>query len=292
MSFSLESYADLLRTALGLGYRFCRPADAPPAARGALYLRHDIDYSLPLALDLARVNAQLGVSGTFLVMLRSHAYNALSPQSLAVLHQLVALGQDVGLHVAVPAHHSEELTAVEDVIRREFGFLAAELPQLAPVCAWHNPTPEILAAGRAADRLGGLLNLYHDQWVRDIHYYSDSNLRHSPDQLIDLLHRAGGRSVQLLIHPLIWAAGGHTMLDVFGRTWQHIIREGEQELRHNRWYSAALPAGMPQAVLDAFAERWREEAGRGDPSGAATRPIRHAAPPAGAEHTPSRPEAG
>src|SRR5690348_8315965 len=71
--YSLDAYRALIHFAQNKGYRIS-PFELNPLPQ-TIILRHDVDYSLRIALNLARVNAALGIRGTFFVLLRSQIYN-------------------------------------------------------------------------------------------------------------------------------------------------------------------------------------------------------------------------
>jgi hypothetical protein len=215
-----------------------------------LLLRHDIDYSLDMALRLARVNAELGVAGTFFVLLRGHAYNPLSKASMQRLNEIVSLGQHLGLHV--PAGSEAGLAS-------DFKYLASQL-RLDPVFSWHNPTPQLIDAHRDREVVDGFTNVYSKRFLDDSRYCSDSNFGKSYDELTTAF-KDGHTMVHLLIHPINWVAGGTSMLEVFEHAWPFLIRESEIEARTNRVYTASLPDGMPDSLLTEFSRRWREAAG-------------------------------
>jgi hypothetical protein len=246
MTFSLDSYRDLIRTALGAGFS--------PTAFGAdskadrvLLLRHDVDYSLEMAVSLARVNAELGVTGTFFILLRGHSYNPLSATSLERVSELALLGQRLGLHVA-----GEK----EDQIAADFEYLSSQVP-LDPVFSWHNPTPQLLEKFRNHEVVEGLTNVYSKPFLDDALYCSDSNFGRTIDEMSEALSGKRPR-VHLLLHPINWVAGGNSMLEVFEHAWPFLIRECELEARTNRVYSQNLPNGMPDSLLTEFSRRWRE----------------------------------
>jgi hypothetical protein len=250
VSFSLDSYRALLTAGLDAGYVTAGFTDPPTPGR-TLLLRHDVDYSLDMALQLARVNAELGAGGTFFILLRGHAYNPLSSTSMVRLHDIVGLGQRLALHAAGP-HAKDRLVA-------DFEYLAGQLP-LEPAFSWHNPTPEQIAADRNHDRVSGLVNVYSRPFLEEAEYLSDSNFRNSPEDLVAALQGALP-VMHLLIHPINWVAGGASMLEVFARAWPYILRESEREARSNRVYASSLPDGMPESLLIEFSRRWREAAG-------------------------------
>ena len=257
--YCLENYRIIIQTALASGYRFV-PFDSEYSVSDSLiYLRHDVDYSLEMALELARVNAELGVQGTFCILLRSQIYNALSEWSRNLTKQIHQLGQHMAMHATAERLTIDEL---EFDLRSEFEFTRRSLPMLGPVFSWHNPNPELLELCSSMNEMAGLTNIYAARYTRDIKYLSDSNLRHSVEAFLDAVSAPEKPPLHLLFHPFNWVAGGSTMREVFAGTWQSVIREREHEFRLNRSYQEMLPEGMPQAVLQNFAEHWSRAAGK------------------------------
>ena len=244
-----------MRLALASGYHIAPFLLPCSKTDRRIYLRHDVDYSLEMALRLAEVNAELGIRGTFCVLLRSQIYNLLSDRSLSALEKIAALGQNLGLHGSVSPRLPDDGT-VESRIRADFECVRYNCPVVSGVCSWHNPTPEVLERYLGSPTVGGLVNAYSASFVREIPYYSDSNMRHSVEDFMRLVGDGGAPRMQLLLHPLNWVAGGQSMRDVFCGTWPYIIREREQDLRTNHFYSGAFPEGMPDRVLRAFTEEW------------------------------------
>jgi len=249
MTFSLDSYRDLIRTGLGAGFS-PTAFGAESTADRVLMLRHDVDYSLEMAVSLARVNSELGVTGTFFILLRGHSYNPLSATSLERVSELVLLGQRLGLHVAGQS---------EDQIAADFEYLSSQVP-LDRVFSWHNPSPQVLAKYRDQEVVDGLTNVYSRRFLDDALYCSDSNFGRTFDEMSEALNGKRPR-VHLLLHPINWVAGGSSMLEVFEHAWPYLLRECELEARTNRVYSESLPNGMPDSLLTEFARRWRDTTG-------------------------------
>ena len=85
--FGIDSYTRILEAAQAGGYAFLAFTVEPPQSPG-IYLRHDVDNSLECALEMARVNARLGVCGTFFVQLQSEIYNTFSQRAMEVLAEI------------------------------------------------------------------------------------------------------------------------------------------------------------------------------------------------------------
>src|SRR5215470_4067193 len=80
-NFSLEAYSELLFTFKDAGYSFCGFEEINSRLieqRPFLVLRHDIDISLCPALEIARIEYELGVQATYFVLFRSPFSNILS----------------------------------------------------------------------------------------------------------------------------------------------------------------------------------------------------------------------
>jgi hypothetical protein len=140
--FSLESYRRLLDLALNRGWSF-RPFDDATVSPNdkIIFLRHDVDYTVQAAVDLAKVNSDARVRGTFFLLLRGDVYNLLSPPNMARAHEIAALGQDVALHFALPSPSPSDAKSLVAAIEQDYRSLQRELPMLSPVFSWHNPTP-------------------------------------------------------------------------------------------------------------------------------------------------------
>jgi len=258
MIFSADAYVRLLDSALNQGWQFTGFMDVvTPSARN-IYLRHDVDISLTLAADLARINQRMGVNATFFVMVRADSYNILTRSSLEHLHTILKAGQQIGLHCSPPPSFLGDTVdgdALAEFVQRDFNLLKAELSDVVPVFSWHDTTPQMIEWG-LTNPINGLLNTYSQHLFREIPYYSDSNLRNNEQTLTEIVSDNSARALHLLIHPEIWMAGGDTMLEVFAHCWPAIVRELEPGVGgRNRYYRQYLPSGMPVEVAESFSEQ-------------------------------------
>jgi len=254
--YSLDSYRLVIREALSSGYMFA-PFSLDQTPHGKrIYLRHDVDYSLEMALRLAEVNAELNVQGTFCLLLRSQVYNLLSELALQIVTRIHGSGQHIGLHVPLTPALLAEDGLLDARLKTDFEVAQGNVPIISPVYSWHNPTSEGLERYVQCPRKVGLLNVYSAPFFREIPYYSDANMRYPVEAFMRFVGRDQPAAMQLVFHPLNWVAGGTSMGDVFSRTWPYIIREREHEIRLNRFYAKVLPDGMPEGVLQGFAEQW------------------------------------
>lgn len=246
--YSKDSYRELLVQALEQGYQFISFFDEPPADGKSIYLRHDVDASLNMALELAAINQSLGIRATFFVLLRCQVYNLLSYSGLEIIRAIHDSGQDLGFHYAMPPTPLKPDTVAAHVWN-DFEIAQRELPEMLPIFAWHNTTPDILDWGLKND-VPGLLSTYSSRFFKDIPYYSDSLARYTPDQFKEILRR-DHPVMHLLFHPEIWIGGGNNLRDISAQVWAYVIRERENDpMGINPALARLVPNRMPDHVLE------------------------------------------
>jgi hypothetical protein len=183
-AFDLAHYRELLDAARAGGYRFTR-FDHDPAP-GDLFLRHDVDLSLAAAVEMGKVEAELGVETTYLLMTESVFYNLASSEGEAAIARLRELGHAVGLHAV---HPNVELDGRFD-----------------PVVSWHNPRPEYMS-----EEIPGAANAYGPRYFAPETYRSDSNQHWRAGCPHEELRAGAFPWLQILVHPEIWVYEGATM---------------------------------------------------------------------------------
>jgi hypothetical protein len=198
-SFDLRHYREILEAAQAGGYSF-RPFGNGPE-RGDLFLRHDIDLSLDAALQMAELEAELGVLATYLLMTESVFYNLASSEGAAAVARLRELGHRVGLHAVYPK------VGLDD--------------RFDGVVSWHNPKSEYMS-----ERITGAINVYAEPYFSPPTYRSDSNQHWRSGCPHEELRGGGFPWLQILVHPEIWVYPGTTM----GQTMKALL-EAEKERR-------------------------------------------------------------
>lgn len=254
--YSVEAYRALLGRLVADGCRFARFVDDPPTEGRTIYLRHDVDYSLELAVELAEVNEELGVEGTFFVQVRAELYNVLAPTETTRVRRLRTLGQRLALHFL--AAHKADGPGDADAIRADFEVLRLTEQELDPVFSWHQPSAGF--GNRPALDVPGFVNVYGDRFFRAMPYLSDSIHRVSVDELEASLVHDESRELQLLLHPVNWIAGGASGAEILIRGWSRVLRDHERTLLENGAYVERFPNGMPPQLVAELEQRLLEAA--------------------------------
>ena len=235
--FTPAGYGAMIEALLTRGYGVTGFAEARPERRH-LILRHDIDVSIEAALEMAQVEARLGVSSSYFVLLRSPLYNPLDPDNLDALCRLRALGHAIGLHLDAALYDG---AALDEAAARECGILEAMLAQPVTLISFHRPAPALL--GRAG-KIAGRVHAYQPRFFREMGYCSDSGGAWRHGAPLDHPAVGAGRGLQLLTHPVWWTGGGAR--DIAQRL-ERFLDERRARL------AAALAAG-----IDAYRERLSE----------------------------------
>ena len=174
MLFTYSAYKDLIGTLNSHGYIPCSYHNYPDYKK-CVILRHDIDNSLDAAVKLGEIEAALGVSSTYFVLLTSDFYNVFSSRSSRSLKKLQDMGHEIGLHFdevryGVPMKVDDAIAA----IREEANLLASALNTAVTTVSMHRPSKTILEANL---QIPGIVNSYGSTFFHDFKYLSDSRRR-------------------------------------------------------------------------------------------------------------------
>lgn len=195
--FTHQGYLGLLKFIREeLGYAI-GPLRDYPAEGPFVILRHDIDFSVSKAAEMARLDSEAGVRSTFFVLLTAPYYNALSANNLSLLRSIAKMGHEIGLHYDCTGF---ELLTTE--VRRQRVALLAEtlsdgVGQKVTSIAQHKP-----ASAGVRETFPLFRDAYDPRFFPVNGYLSDSRMRFGTDD-VQAFFRANQRS-QVLIHPVWW----------------------------------------------------------------------------------------
>lgn len=214
MTYTYEWYRGLLERLRDLGHTFHGFESGAPES--GVLLRHDIDYSPKAARQMAEIESELGVTGTYFALVTSPFYNPSEPTTRDHLADIADLGHRVGLHFDPHAYFKMEATtnSLQQRIREDRDILENRVDELTHTIAFHNPPDWVL--GRCFD---GLTHTYEPQFFEDIAYRADSLGRWHEDPPFS--DSVPGK-VQILVHPALW---GDNLADP-----EHRIRDAQAEM--------------------------------------------------------------
>jgi hypothetical protein len=198
---------------------------APQAPERFVVLRHDVDYLLEDALPMARLEAELGVAATYLVLPHAH-YNPFGGTGFGILREIVALGHGLGVHYD-PRFYSAHDLPPADTLRQEVDRLASVFGTAVRAVAAHKPGRTALCSLE----LGDLIDAYAPALTRDVKYLSDSCQFWREGCFCTAVRSARFPRLQVLVHPEWWTEDG-SLADVLLDRWaERRIHEAQADCR-------------------------------------------------------------
>lgn len=196
--FTFDYFLKLVAILRGKGFQFSK-FHADPSEH-AVYLRHDIDYSIHHAYHFAKWERRQGIESTYFVMIGSDEYDPLD--FISELREIRQMGHDIGLHYV--------LSGNEDHVKKIL-VQATFLSELvhSEVRSFSIHRPEFLAS-QGIDvtqfKASGLINTYSPDFFQPDHYISDSKRHWRCGVPHEFLDHYSHEWIQILTHPIWWSS--------------------------------------------------------------------------------------
>ncbi len=200
MQYTKQNYLSLLNCFREAGYQDHVFGEEFGKSK-SVFLRHDIDISLELALEFAEMEYQNGYRSTYFVLVDTEFYNVLSADNRQRVVDICQMGHQIGLHF--DASNSVDQAALDIRINVECDILGGITGNPIKAVAPHRPTTDFL--GRPGS-ICGRIHPYQPRYFLDMKYVSDSMGGWTRDHPIENEAFAAGQNLQILTHPYIWAS--------------------------------------------------------------------------------------
>ena len=162
-----------------------------------IILRHDVDYDLDYALNIAKLNSKLRIKSTFFVLLRSNFYNLLSDRSINILKQIYCLGAKIGLHYDETIYTKN----FRKNFLKEIEILENFLNKKINIISFHRPSIKLLNKNK---KYFNFNHAYMSKFTKNIKYYSDSMNQFRFGNPLKSEEFKSKKSMQILLHPIWW----------------------------------------------------------------------------------------
>ncbi|MFQ5912331.1 MAG: hypothetical protein ACE5JS_04040 [Nitrospinota bacterium] len=203
--FDLEEYQSFLSAFLEAGYEIvdfegARDRWKQGRRRFAVW-RHDVDFCLKRAADVARAEARAGVRADYFVMVKTLMYNLLDPRETSRLEEIRELGHRIGLHFDAGLHEDGGKKSLEVQIERECKILQECINRPVSMITFHRPTESLLDKEIYP---GGRGHGYESVFFKEMAYFSDSRGYWRYGCPLKSAAFAKGHPMQVLTHPIWW----------------------------------------------------------------------------------------
>ena len=220
----MGSYEDFLKIFLKKGYNFLFYKELNQK-ENQLVLRHDIDFDTELALEMARVEASLGIKSTYFFLLRSNLYNILSPNDFENVKEIRSLGHQTSVHFD-PSIYED----FHQGLQEEVSIFEACFREKVEIISFHRPN----AFFQNYDApIRGIEHTYQSKYFREIKYFSDSTGIWRFGHPAESLEFLQGKSLHVLVHPIWWMINGSSNLKKLEAYFTQRIDALKQEFSNN-----------------------------------------------------------
>ena len=161
-----------------------------------ILLRHDIDFCLDPALDLAKLEKQHNIKSTYFILLHSTFYNSLSSYNALIIQQISKLGHEIGLHYDTNFLPNSD-KKFEKLIEMEANLLGNLINKKITSIAQHNPT-----ISRKRPRISNFLDANSADVIKEMTYISDSNQHWRRSCMCNHIFKIN--KLQINTHPVWW----------------------------------------------------------------------------------------
>ena len=215
-------------------------------------IRHDVEFSLERALDLAKIEYEMNISTSYFIQLSNDTYNPLSSKGIEIINKISKMGHKIGLHFT-PSR------AEHDIIVQEFNTLKAAFYDMIGLdidrFSFHRPNLNLeLLRNRIS--IDGMINVYDELFFEffdgeipskpRVKYISDSNHKWKYGSPLEAIND-GCRKLQILFHPFSWSEKGGNNLD----NYLSLIKEKNYDLINSIDAEMSnFPLGEIKKILD------------------------------------------
>lgn len=192
-------------------------------------LRHDVEFSVERAYDLALFEKENGIFSNYFFQIRNNCYNLFSSKNILLIQNIKKMGHNIGLH----AHMGflDNIKNIDKYIIGDCDVMSKLTGIKIDSFSFHRPKKEYLALNL---KIKGIINAYQDKYFtftgniknREIFYTSDSNHQWKWGSPLNK-NLSKYNKIQLLIHPYSWTKKGYNNENNFSS----LLMEKDIELR-------------------------------------------------------------
>jgi len=202
MEFTYEGYISFLSLLRKNGYEIYGDYndDECESGKKICVLRHDVDFSLDKAEEMAAIEKDNGISSVYFFMLTGNYYNSFSKRGCEIINNIRQFGHSIGLHFDETVYYGEsDLTREEyiELIKREASMLEYTIGSEVKMVSMHEPSQRFLKMNLA---IPGMINVYSDIFFQKYKYLSDSRMKWK-ENIEDVVKSNLYSRIQLLTHP-------------------------------------------------------------------------------------------
>ena len=199
-NFSYKHYFEVLDFAKQ-NYRIGTPSDFLKLKNNQRFilLRHDVDYSLDHALQMAELESDHKINSIYLILLHGPFYNVFTPSSISIIKKISKLGHEIGLHYDTSFFQNTKGNILSD-IQNELSILSDIVGKKIQFISQHNVTVSKPLQKKIFSKFYDLNN---SKPFNSLEYISDSVQNWRKKCMCN--HIPNEANLQILVHPIWWS---------------------------------------------------------------------------------------
>ena len=201
--FTIEHYREIVQLAKDMGFNFILHKDEFVESRKDIIWRHDVEFSPDIALQMARIEYELGVQATYFWQIHSEFYNTFERYMSDILLEIKKLEHHIGLHFDSHYYNVDNEEMLHRAICQDKAYFETVFGFGIDTFSFHETTPFILSCKK--ESYGGLLNVYSSRIQRNYQYCADSTGFWRYEVLDEVLRDPNVRHLQVLTHDAMWS---------------------------------------------------------------------------------------
>ena len=195
LDFTYDSYIKLLTLIKQHGYVFSDYKNFNSHNK-CIIMRHDVDFSVKRALEIAKIESDNNVSSTFFIMLTSDFYNAFSPSNRKCIFSILERGHQIGVHFDPNVYDNRGDLLVRDLLK-EIRTFEMYYGISTNSISFHRPPKEMVGKNLI---IPGMVNAYGEEIFSKVKYVSDSR-RYWREPIELYLEEERYPKIHILTHP-------------------------------------------------------------------------------------------
>lgn len=201
--FTLINYRKLLKIAKENNFKFSSYSESHSNDSKQILLRHDVEFSPFIALEMAKIETEECVKATYFFQLHSETYNVLEKEISNIVFKVKSLGHDIGLHFDSHYFDVTNEEELEKYLKLDTQYFNTIFNTNIEVFSFHNTNPFFLSCDK--ENYAELINVYSLKLKNKFSYCADSTGFWRYDRLEDVLNNPKIQKLQVLTHDAMWS---------------------------------------------------------------------------------------
>lgn len=192
-------------------------------------IRHDIDFDIELAYEVALIEKKCNVVSTFFFLTTCESYNVMSNHNRTLLRKIGDMGHEIGLHFDPTLYSAEEMGKAAI---KEAYILSFAAKQDIRSLSLHNPS--VYGEFPQFDNFN---NAYDPRVFNDDIYIADSRMSFRGKNPFTWLEKVKESPVQILLHPMHYSEEGYGYDEILCNSLMKFIKRVDNNFRVNTTYA-------------------------------------------------------